>query len=109
MLGKTDLSKVKVLLTQVESKQGKKWKHVQTHTNIYKNWPEITEHLSNPTYLKEKKHEETYTKAQHNQMLKSNDKEKILKVLKEKTLTENKLEWHVSDGKQWENVVQQQL
>lgn len=47
MLGKTDLSKVKVLLTQVESKQGKKWKHVQTHTNIYKNWPEITEHLSN--------------------------------------------------------------
>lgn len=42
-------------------------------------------------------------------MLKSNDKEKILKVLKEKTLTENKLEWHVSDGKQWENVVQQQL
>lgn len=38
---------VKVLLTQVESKQGKKWEHIQTHTNIYKNWPEITGHLSN--------------------------------------------------------------
>lgn len=41
------LSKVKVLLTQVERKQGKKWKHRHTHTYRYKNWPEITGQLSN--------------------------------------------------------------
>lgn len=45
---KNCLSKVKVLLTQVEGKQGKKWKHVQTDTYTHtQNWPEITEYLGN--------------------------------------------------------------
>lgn len=39
---------VTVLLTQVKkSQQGKKWKHIQTHTQIYKFDQEITGHLSN--------------------------------------------------------------
>lgn len=40
----------------------------------------------NPTNLKQKKHEETYTKVQQSKTLKSSDKKKILKALKKNDL-----------------------